>query len=297
MLVSVIVITYHRNAFLQSTIEAIYHQEGTPEAFEVLVIDNGGDAVVPSSPRAGVTVRVVTPERNLGVAGGRNLGMTLAQGDILVFIDDDAVWHDAHDMARFLSRFDASPECGCVAVRVLDPATGAVDQRLLPAPNKAALLAATEPREVPYFYGCAYAVRSQAIANVGMYPERLMYGMEEYDLSLRLIAAGYSILYDPDIAVLHYEAKAGRDFTGARFWAQQALNKSRVAWRQLPMPYPLTISLIWSGATLIKTRQPRAVLDIWRALWRERNLLRAERHVISRASVRRLKRAGARLLY
>lgn len=297
MLASVIVITYHRNQFLQSTIASIYSQQGMGEPFEVIVIDNGGNATPPPSPREDIILRVVTPERNLGVAGGRNLGMKLATGDVWIFIDDDAVWHDSHDMARFLERFAADPRCGCVAVKVLNPQTGAVDRRLLPSPHKTSLLRATTACETPYFYGCAHAVRADAIARTGMYPERLVYGMEEIDLSFRLIEAGFTIVYDPDIAVLHYEARSGREFVGARYWTQQAVNKSRVAWRQLPLPYPLTICGVWSLATLLKTRQPRAVFAIWRTLWRERRVLSAERKVLSPEALKHLKRVGARLLY
>lgn len=297
MLVSVIVITYHRNQFLQSTIASIYAQEDIPGLFELIVIDNGGDAVVPPCPHEDLSVRVVNPERNLGVAGGRNLGMKLARGRYLIFIDDDAVWHDTHDMVRFLSRFEEDPACACIAVKVVNAQTGEIDQRLLPAPDKSRLLRSAAPSETPYFYGCAYAVRALAIAEVGMYPERLVYGMEELDLSLRLVEAGYTIIFDPTIAVLHYTARSGRDFVGSRYWKQQALNKSRVACRQLPMPYPLTIGLIWSAAVLVKTRQPKLVVEIWQTLWKERGLIRVERKVISRKAVRYLKSVGARLLY
>jgi len=297
MLVSVIVITYHRNQFLQSTIASIYAQEDIPGPFELIVIDNGGQAVVPPCPRDDITLRVVNPERNLGVAGGRNLGMRLAQGQFLVFIDDDAVWHDAHDIARFIARLEGEPTCGCVAVKVVDAHTGQIDHSLLPAPDKSRLLRSAEPCETPYFYGCAYAVRADAIAAVGMYPERLVYGMEELDLSLRLVEHGYTIVFDPTIAVLHYAARSGRDFVGARYWKQQALNKSRVAWRQLPLPYPLTIGFIWSAAVLVKTRQPQVVIEIWQTLWKERRLIRAERRVISPPALRYLRSVGARLLY
>ena len=61
MLVSVIVITYHRNEFLQSTIGSILTQQDLPTPCELIVIDNGGDADVPDSPRADISVRVVRP--------------------------------------------------------------------------------------------------------------------------------------------------------------------------------------------------------------------------------------------
>jgi GT2 family glycosyltransferase len=293
----VIVITYHRGAFLAKALESIYAQEGLPGPFEVIVVDNGGDGVVGTCPRPDVSLRIIRPGRNLGVAGGRNLGMSLASSPYVVSLDDDAIWHDTHDLSRFLARLAADERCACVAGRIVDPHTGATDSRLLPAPNKDRLLRAVEPMETPYFYGGAHALRAASVRQVGGYPERLLYGMEEFDLSLRLVNAGYSIVYDPAIAALHYAASAGSEAVRSTRWTQNALNKSRVAWRLLPMPYPLTIGLIWSAAALIKTGRLRAVAEMWRTLWHERKLLRAERQVISPAAVRQLKRIGARLLY
>lgn len=297
MILSAIVITYHRGDLLQKALDSIYSQTDIEGSFEVIVVDNGGDAEVGPPPRSDVLLRVVRPERNLGVAGGRNLGMSLASGSCLVFLDDDAIWHDTHDMARILALFAANDRCACVAVKILNPQTGAVDRHLLPAPNKDRLALAEEPLETPYFYGCAHALRAEVVRKIGGYPERFMYGMEEIDLSLRLVDAGYTIVFDPRIAALHYEAQTGRDVVGASYWKQNAVNKSRVAWRLLPLPYPLTIGLIWSAAVLVKTAQPRVVAEVWGTLWRERSTIRAERSVISASTIRYLKRVGARLLY
>ncbi|HEX6818400.1 MAG TPA: glycosyltransferase [Ktedonobacterales bacterium] len=297
MILSVIVITYHRGAFLQQALESIYLQERIPGPYEVLVVDNGGDAVVGPSPRPDIEVRVVQPGRNLGVAGGRNLGMSLARGDYLIVLDDDAAWHDSLDMARFLELFTAEPCCACIAGKILNPATRAVDRHLLPAPDKDRLLHAEAPIPTPYFYGGVHALRAECVREIGGYPERLKFGMEEYDLSLRLVNAGYTILFHPAIAALHYDAQTGRDIVGGGRWVENAVNKTRVAWRLLPLPYPLTIALVWSAAVLVKTAQPGAVLRMWRTLWGERELLRDEREVISAGAVRYLKQVGARLLY
>lgn len=297
MLLSVIVITYHRGPFLQQALESIYLQKRIPGPFEIIVVDNGGDALLDPSPRADVELRLVQPGRNLGVAGGRNLGMSLARGDYQIFLDDDAAWHDPFDMARFLELFATEPRCACIAGKILNPATRAVDRRLLPAPDKERLLHADAPIPTPYFYGGVHALRAECVREIGGYPERLKFGMEEYDLSLRLVDAGYTILFHPDIAALHYDAQTGRDIIGSGRWVENAVNKTRVAWRLLPLPYPLTIGLVWSAAVLVKTAQPGAVLRMWRTLWGERALLRDERAVISAGSVRYLKQVGARLLY
>jgi hypothetical protein len=99
------------------------------------------------------------------------------------------------------------------------------------------------------------------------------------------------------VAAYHHTDQTGRIVFGEKYWKRNSLNKSRVAWRLLPHPYPLTTMLIWSIATLVKTRNPLAVWEIWRELWRERTLLRAEREPIQTTTVNYLKKIGARLWY
>ena len=121
--------------------------------------------------------------------------------------------------------------------------------------------------------------------------------MEEVDLSLRLYDAGYRVVYDPAIAVIHHHAQAGRPVTGSRYWVNNARNKMRMGWRLLPIRYALSISVIWGGRVLQKTRSPRALFSVYRSLWAERKLLRRERRPIGRDTIRRLRAIGARLVY
>ena len=121
--------------------------------------------------------------------------------------------------------------------------------------------------------------------------------MEEIDLSLRLIDAGFHIIYDPLVATYHYKSNAGRSVVGDSYWKASAINKSRFAWRLLPQPYPLTTLFIWSVAALIKTRRLGIFWEIWKSIWTERDLIRSERKPVRPETIRYLKRIGARLLY
>ncbi len=296
MKLSFIILTYHRGAFLQQCLDSIYAQEGLPRPYEVIVVDNGGDAQAapPSDPE--IRLRVEVPAENLWATGGRNLGMQLARGEYLVFIDDDAVWAAPNSVERLLRPLEQNPGCGAVAVKSLQP-DGQPILIELPHPDKAYLLRQQAPVEVPYFYTMGVAIRAAALEKTGHYPQRFRIYAEELDLSLRLIDAGYTILYDPDAAVLHHKTEQGRPVFGANYWHHNALNKSRVAWRLLPFPYPLTTTFIWCAAVLVKTRQPGIVWRIWRELWEERRLLAQERKPIRRETVAYLRRIGARLLY
>lgn len=296
MKLSFIVLTYQRGAFLQKCLNSIYTQEGLPRPYEVIVVDNGGDAHATAPDDPEIHLRVEVPEHNLWATGGRNLGMKLAQGEHLVFIDDDAVWEQPDTVLRMLEHLEENPRCGAVAVKSLQP-NGEVIITELPHPDKQYILSQQSPVEIPYFYTMGLALRAKALDQTGLYPERFRIYAEEIDLSLRIIDADFTIIYDPQVAVYHYKAEEGRPVSGSNSWQYNALNKSRVAWRLLPFPYPLTTVVVWSGAVLVKTHRLRAVWSVWQQLWNERILLKQERRPIRSQTVDYLKRIGARLWY
>jgi glycosyltransferase involved in cell wall biosynthesis len=87
--ISVVMNTYNRAASLEKTLEALRRQ--TYSKFEVVVVNGPStdttDTVLSQYAR---DVRIACcPDRKLGVS--RNIGINIASGDIVAFIDDDAV--------------------------------------------------------------------------------------------------------------------------------------------------------------------------------------------------------------
>jgi GT2 family glycosyltransferase len=296
MKLSFVVVTYKRGELLQQCLNSIYSQEGLPRPYEIIVVDNGGEAEVLPPDDSDIHLRLERAPRNLGPSGGRNLAMRYASGEYLVSIDDDAIWHASTDVARLTAYLDTDLHCGAASARSVDP-MGRLIRVDLPHPNKTYISNVTTPVEIPYFYTVGLALRAEIVRKVGNYPDRYFYAMEEPDLSLRLVNAGYRIIYDPSIIVYHHKSNLGRPVVGQRYWKDNAINKARMAFRLLPYPYPLTTLLIWSVATLTKTRNPRLVIEIWRTLWLEHDLLLRERNPIRPETVQYLKSIGARLMY
>jgi GT2 family glycosyltransferase len=271
-------------------------QQNIPEPYEVIIIDNSGDAVIDPAPRSAIEQRIEASGENLGAVGGRNRGMSLARGQFWIFIDDDAIWHDDQDAARMLTLLQSDERIGAVAVKSLAP-DGIPIRVEYPHPNKAYIAAQQSPVDVPYFYSMGLSLRADVVRQVGDLPERFSIYMEEVDLSYRVLDAGYRIVYAPDVAVYHHRSDLGRPTKGANYWYQNALNKCRMAWRFLPLPYPLTTGVAWSGLIFLKTRRIGIVWRMWRQLWSERALLAQERNVIKPQTLKHLRSVGARLLY
>jgi Glycosyl transferase family 2 len=92
-LVSVVVDTYNHEAFIGEAIASVLQQEYQLGAVEVLVVDDGSrDGTAKQLSAFTDRVRIVRKE-NGGQASALNLGVTLAKGDIVAFLDGDDWWH------------------------------------------------------------------------------------------------------------------------------------------------------------------------------------------------------------
>jgi glycosyltransferase involved in cell wall biosynthesis len=92
MKVSVVTPTHDKAALLSRTLASLAEQDLASEAYEVIVVDDGstdGTAAFLASYRAGHGFTWVRQEANRGRAAARNLGLSRAGGDLVVFLDDD----------------------------------------------------------------------------------------------------------------------------------------------------------------------------------------------------------------
>lgn len=137
---AVIITMGNRPEELAALIESVRAQEGA--AVELAVVGQG--AQLPPLPEG---VRSVELPENLGIPGGRNVGIELfgrdgRDVDAVLFLDDDGHLPRT-DSARLLREaFTADPELGIVAFRIADPDTGVTQRRHVPgcAPAAAALV-------------------------------------------------------------------------------------------------------------------------------------------------------------
>lgn len=296
MEISIIIITFQRGQLLQTCLDSTYSQTKLEKPFEIIVVDNDGSATVtpPSDPQ--IELRVIRSTSNLGVAGGRNLGISESRGKYLIFIDDDATWCSPDSVYRVVEHLRGNPRCGAVAVKSLRP-DGVSIVGEYPHPDKKFIAEVDQPIEVPYYYGVGHGLKREALLIPEAYPVRYFYSMEEIDLSLRIIDGGYVIIYDPNIGVFHSHSSFGRPVVGVSYWKRNMLNKCRVAWRLLPYHYLATIFFIWSIAVIVKTKRLFPMFAVWRDLWQERHQLAQERKPIKSSSIAYLRSIGARLLY
>jgi GT2 family glycosyltransferase len=235
---------------LLDAVRSVQQQRG-PDV-DVVVLGNGAD--VPPVPPATRTERL--PE-NLGIPGGRNVGVEHTTADVILFLDDDGRYPDAGLAERVRSQFAADPELGIVSFRVVDPVSGRTQRRHVPR------LRATHPErssDVTTFLGGACAVRRRMIDEVGPLPAAFFYGHEETDLAWRALDAGWRIRYDAEAVMEHPAVAPSRH---AEFYRLNARNRVWLARRNLPLPLVPVYTGAWCVLTLARTRDSAGLRAWW----------------------------------
>ena len=83
---------------------------------EAIVVDNGEDEQHLAAAEKLAGVKVIRPDRNLGFAGGCNLGANRASGDSLVFMNQDTITEPAA-VARLIAVLE-DPTVGIATARL-----------------------------------------------------------------------------------------------------------------------------------------------------------------------------------
>ncbi|MBD2715719.1 glycosyltransferase family 2 protein [Microvirga sp. STR05] len=92
---SIVVPTYNRASFIEATLRSVLSQEFTQ--WEVLVVDDGSTDNTRQVVAAVVDSRIQYLPKTNGERGtARNYGLARAQGEYVIFLDSDDLFHPAH---------------------------------------------------------------------------------------------------------------------------------------------------------------------------------------------------------
>jgi glycosyltransferase involved in cell wall biosynthesis len=111
-LISVIIPTYNRAAYVQQAVQSVLDQQGG-FSFEIIVVDDGSTpATADALRRFGDAIRVVRQE-NAGLNPARNHGLRLVRGEYVALLDDDDVWLPDKTL-QLMAALERYPDAGFV---------------------------------------------------------------------------------------------------------------------------------------------------------------------------------------
>ena len=188
---------------------------------EVIVVDNASTHDEASIIRQKYPqVIVLRSEKNLGFAGGNNLGIKAAKGKYLFLVNNDTTFKD-FNVNVLIARLESSPKIGMVCPKIRfawgnNPIQFAGYTPLSPITIRNQAIGFGEkdkgqydtPHLTPYAHGAAMMLKHEIIEKVGLIPEYYFLYYEELDWSMMITRAGYEIWYEPTATIYHKESQS-----------------------------------------------------------------------------------------
>jgi GT2 family glycosyltransferase len=213
MKASVIIATYGRDSCLVETIRCVLQQD-YPD-FELLIVDQS----VRHTPEVESFLRKVDDPRYSyclitppSLPAARNFGLSRAQGEIVIFVDDDVLLDEGFIEAhvRVHERLKGVAAVGGrVRLRDLAP-----DTRLYTILNDGSPIGSydfPDEGDLDTVQGCNMSFRRAILEDIGAFDPSYEGNAfrEESDVSFRLRRRGYRIRFEPKAALEHLAAPTG----------------------------------------------------------------------------------------
>ena len=219
VLLSIITINYNGQKDTCELIESLPLED---KSIEVIVVDNASaqdEATIIKEQYP--QVKVIRSKKNLGFAGGNNLGIKAAKGKYLFFLNNDTLLKpQTSDIRSLISRLETSPKIGMVCPKIrftwgnqLIQFAGYTPLTPITMRNKAIGCGEVDhgqfdtPHLTPYAHGAAMMIKREVIEKAGLLPECYFLYYEELDWSMMIRRVGYDIWYEPACTVFHKESQ------------------------------------------------------------------------------------------
>jgi len=237
----IVIVSWNVRELLAACLESVVSAPSLTT--DIVVVDNAsGDGSAEIVRRCFPQVRLIASEKNLGFAGGNNVGIRYWGLDastsklqspryLLLLNPDTLVRGDALEtMVRFM---DATPQAGLCGARLIyedgrfqhsafgfpglwqialdSPGIpGRLSDSWLNGRYSRKLYAAGLPFEIDHPLGAAMLVRAEAIRQAGLMDEDFYMYCEEVDWCWRIKKAGWKIYCVPQAEIVHYAGQSTR---------------------------------------------------------------------------------------
>ena len=191
------------------------------DRMEVIVVDNASKNDEASIIKNKFpNIQTIRSEKNLGFAGGNNLGIRAAKGKFLFLINNDTIFKEFNAQA-LIDRLSKSDKIAIVCPKIRfawgdNPIQFAGYTPLSSITIRNSAIGCGEddhgqydtPHPTPYAHGAAMMIRKEAIDKIGLMPEGYFLYYEELDWSMMMTRAGYEIWYEPACTIFHKESQS-----------------------------------------------------------------------------------------
>jgi glycosyltransferase involved in cell wall biosynthesis len=227
-MISVIIPTYNRASFLGEAIQSVLNQDyfvrKGPSSFELLVIDDGSTDNTKEILRSFAKKMRYYFQEHKGVSAARNLGLDLARGDYISFLDSDDLWKK-EKISIQMSFMDAFPKAKvCYTEEIWKRRGVFVNPKKKHRKYSGWIFGRVLPLCLISLSSALF--RREVFEEVGKFDEELL-ACEDYDFGLRL-ALKYAVYFLPKSLIIKrggHSDQLSRKYWGMDRFRVKALEK------------------------------------------------------------------------
>lgn len=279
---AVVIVNFDTGDYLARCLGSLRRHRGDA-VLDVVVIDNASsDGSHTSAIAAHPWARLIENATNALLSPAWNQGAAATEAPFLLFLNPDTEWWSG-TLSDYLRVARAHPRAGIVGPLVRDPdgrifSSGRAFPRLVDAMGHAFISPFTRDnrftrryeldgwdrlseRAVDWVSGCCMLMPRDAFDKMGGFDEGFPLYAEELDMATRLRDGGWSVLYTPDVEILH---EIGVSTPRARWTVlmhsrsvYRYYRKHRAkGWRRVTLPFAWTALRLRAEIAWLRGRLP-----------------------------------------
>lgn len=226
---SIIVLNYNTRDLLKNCLNKLEKAEEDGYSYETIVVDNASTDGSPKMVRDNFPwAELIVSKKNLGFAGGNNLGLKKARGKYILFLNSDTEIR-ADAFKKMISFMETNPKIGAATPKTM-LVSGGMDpdcHRGFPTPwasftyflgleklfPKSKIFGQyhkfyfnlDRAHEIDAGFGTFMIVRRKALKEVGDWDEKYFFYGEDLDLFYRIKKAGWKVMFYPEVLLKHHK--------------------------------------------------------------------------------------------
>jgi len=281
-LVSIIIPNHNGLKFVERCLKSVLSAD-YPN-FEVIFVDDystdGSVELVEKMFSSDSRLRVIRSDRNLGAAEARNIGIKVAKGKYLCFLDNDAEV-DPNWLKELIKVLESNTKIGAVQSKFLHMhdhrRIQALGELIIPYLGWIIRIAGEKEDDGSYdniqeivAVTVSMAVKRKVIDEVGLFDSDLFIPWEDMDLSWRIWLSGYKEVLAARSRVYHYGGKKPRTAPGSAIEFHMHKNCIRVLTKNYSisklivyLPLAMMGMFFRDSFRLIKRNDPYPMLNLF----------------------------------
>ncbi|GAB4238001.1 MAG: glycosyltransferase family 2 protein [Ekhidna sp.] len=214
-LISIVSVNYNQPDHTREFLDSIY-QSDYPN-IEVILVDNGSENPIDANLESEFShLRCIFSKRNLGFAGGNNIGLKKAKGEFIFLLNNDTILQK-NFFCQMVSFFSEHKDAGIASPKILYPSGRlqyAGSKKINPITGRGGKIGWNQEDKgqfdqcypTAYPHGAAMVIRREVLETVGLMPEEYFLYYEELDWTNTIRKSGFEVYYVGTSSITHKES-------------------------------------------------------------------------------------------